>query len=135
VVATSDPAVKLRDAQILYAEQQRPLIAERLIREAIQIYEERGDTLGLGHAYRSYGKADVISLGKPGLFAIAAKQAGSRVLDGRILAEQVGMGVPKGRNAAAEYVGKFVEEAKAEGLVKSAIERAGLRGVVVAPLK
>jgi polar amino acid transport system substrate-binding protein len=33
------------------------------------------------------------------------------------------------------YVGKFVEEAKAEGLVKSAIERAGLRGVVVAPLK
>jgi hypothetical protein len=46
------------------------------------------------------------------------------------------MGVPKGRNsAAAAYVGKFVEEAKAEGLVKSAIERSGLRGVAVAPLK
>ena len=81
------------------------------------------------------GKADVITLGKPGLFAIAAKQAGSRVLDGRIWVEQVGMAVPKGRNAAAAYVGKFVEEAKAEGLVKSAIERAGLRGVTVAPLK
>ena len=81
------------------------------------------------------GKADVIATGKPGLFAVAAKQPGSRVLDGRILVEPIGMGVPKGRNAAAAYVGKFVEEAKAEGLVKSAIERAGLRGVVVAPLK
>ena len=44
--------------------------------------------------------------------------------------------MPKGRNpAAAAYVDKFVEEAKAGGLVKEAIERAGLRGVVVAPLK
>lgn len=82
------------------------------------------------------GKADVIATGKPGLFAVAAKQPGSRVLDGRILVEPIGMGVPKGRNAAAAvYVGKFVEEAKEAGLVKSAIERAGLRGVVVAPLK
>ena len=48
----------------------------------------------------------------------------------------MGMGVPKGRDAAAAvYVGKFVEEAKAARLVKSAIEQAGLRGVVVAPLK
>ncbi len=82
------------------------------------------------------GKADVISIGKPGLFAMAAKQRGSRVLDGRILVEPIGMGVPKGRNAAASvYVAGFVEEAKAQGLVKSAIERAGLRGVVVAPPK
>jgi tetratricopeptide (TPR) repeat protein len=56
VVASSDPAVKLRDAEVLYSEEQRPLIAERLIREAIHIYEEHGDSLGLGHAYRSYGK-------------------------------------------------------------------------------
>ena len=51
------------------------------------------------------------------------------------LSEPIGMGVPKGRDAAAAaYVGRFVEAAKAEGLVKSAIERAGMRGVVVAPL-
>ncbi len=82
------------------------------------------------------GKADVIATGKPGLFAVAAKQPGSRVLDGRILVEPIGIGVPKGRNAAAAaYIGKFVEETKADGLVKSAIERAGLRGLVVAPLK
>jgi polar amino acid transport system substrate-binding protein len=82
------------------------------------------------------GKADVIALGKTGLFAAAGKLPGSRVLDGSILVEPIAMGVPKGRDsAAAAYVGKFVEEAKAEGLVKSAIERAGLRGVIVAPLK
>jgi polar amino acid transport system substrate-binding protein len=82
------------------------------------------------------GKADVIAAIKTALFAEAGKQPGSRVLDGRIFVEPIGMGVPKGRaTAAAVYVGKFVEEAKAEGLVKSAIERAGLRGVVVAPLK
>jgi len=56
VVESSDPGVKLSDAQILYSEQQRPLIAERLIRQAIGIYEERGDSLGLGHAHRTYAQ-------------------------------------------------------------------------------
>lgn len=82
------------------------------------------------------GKSDAIAGTKTGLFGVVTKQPNTRVLDGRILIEPTGMGVPKGRDpAAAAYVGKFVEEAKVEGLVKSAIERAGLRGVVVAPLK
>jgi len=82
------------------------------------------------------GKVEVIAATKVALFAVAQGLPGSRVLDGRILVEPIGMGVPKGRDApAASYVGTFVEEAKASGLVKSAIERAGLRGVVVAPLK
>jgi polar amino acid transport system substrate-binding protein len=82
------------------------------------------------------GKADVIAATTTTLLAGAQKRPGSRVLDGRILAEPIGMGVPKGRDAAAAaYVGRYVEDAKAKGLVKSAIERAGLRGAVVAPLK
>ena len=88
------------------------------------------------YALLGAGKADVIAATKTALFTEAEKQPGSRVLDGRILSEPIGMGVPKGRNtAAAGYVSKFVEAAKAEGLIKSAIERAGLRGVVVAPPK
>jgi polar amino acid transport system substrate-binding protein len=88
------------------------------------------------YALLAAGKVDVIAATKTALFAEVEKQPGSRVLDGRILSEPIGMGVPKGRaTAAAAYVGKFVEAAKAEGLVKSAIERAGLRGVVVAPPK
>jgi polar amino acid transport system substrate-binding protein len=88
------------------------------------------------YALLDTGNADAIAATKTALFTGAASRPGSRVLDGRILVEPVGMGVPKGRNAAAAaYVGKFVEEAKAAGLVKSAIERAELRGVVAAPLK
>jgi polar amino acid transport system substrate-binding protein len=76
---------------------------------------------------------DVIAATKTSLFLGAEGRTGSRVLDGRILIEPIGIGVPKGRGAAGAFVGKFVQEAKAEGLVKSAIERAKLRGVVVAP--
>jgi polar amino acid transport system substrate-binding protein len=32
------------------------------------------------------------------------------------------------------YARQFIEDAKSEGLVQAAIERAGARGVVVAPL-
>jgi polar amino acid transport system substrate-binding protein len=80
------------------------------------------------------GKLEVVAATKAALFSASAKQPGSRVLDGRLLVEPIGMGVPKGRDAAAaRYVAQFVEEAKAQGTVKAAIERAGLRGVTVAP--
>jgi len=96
----------------------------------------RANSVAEFQAFLGSGKADVIATGKTGLFAVAAKLPGSRVLDGSILVEPIAMGVPKGRDpAAAAYVGKFIEDAKAEGLVKSAIERAGLRGVIVAPPK
>jgi polar amino acid transport system substrate-binding protein len=82
------------------------------------------------------GKADVIAATKTALFVEADKIPGSRVLEGRFLVEPIGAGVPKGRNAAAAaYVESFIESVKADGMVKSAIDRAGLRGVVVAPLK
>jgi tetratricopeptide (TPR) repeat protein len=55
VVATSDPAAKLRDAGDLFDRQDRPLIAERLIREAINTYQSNNDQLGLAEAYRTYG--------------------------------------------------------------------------------
>lgn len=96
----------------------------------------RAKTLPDNYALLDAGKTDVMAATKPALFAGAEKRPGTRVLDGRFPVDAVGMGVPKGRDtAAAEYVGNFVEEAKAGGLVKSAIDRAGLRGVVVAPPK
>lgn len=48
------PAEKLLLAGWYYEERNSPRPAERLIREAIQIYQANGDRLGLGHAYRSY---------------------------------------------------------------------------------
>jgi tetratricopeptide (TPR) repeat protein len=55
VIATSDPAAKLNDAGDLFDRQDRPLIAERLIREAIDTYQSNKDQLGLAEAYRTYG--------------------------------------------------------------------------------
>lgn len=96
----------------------------------------RTKTVGELDAVLDSGNADVIAATKTLLYDRAAKRPGSRVLDGRFLVEPIGMAVPKGRNAiAAAYVGKFVEEAKAAGVVKSAIDKAGLRGVNAAPLK
>jgi polar amino acid transport system substrate-binding protein len=96
----------------------------------------RAKTLPENYALLDGGKTDVMAATKPALFAGAESRPGTRVLDGRLPVDPVGMAVPKGRaSAAAAYVDKFVEEAKADGLVKGAIERVGLRGVVVAALK
>jgi tetratricopeptide (TPR) repeat protein len=54
-IAISEPAAKLRDAEDLFGRQDRPLIAERLIREAVESYQRRNDQLGLADAYRTYG--------------------------------------------------------------------------------
>jgi len=81
-------------------------------------------------------KVHAIAIGKTFLFSVAAKLPGSHVLDGSILVEPIAMGVVKGRDPAGlGYVNQFVEEAKAKGVVKTAIERDKLKGVKVAPPK
>jgi tetratricopeptide (TPR) repeat protein len=55
IVATSDPQTKLSDAFHLYRIQNRPIPAQRLIFEAIGIYQSRNDVKGLADAYLLYG--------------------------------------------------------------------------------
>ena len=55
IVASSDPLTKLNDAQVLFSEKNRPVPAEKLIDEAVAIYQNKGDAHGLGNAYREYG--------------------------------------------------------------------------------
>jgi polar amino acid transport system substrate-binding protein len=81
------------------------------------------------------GKADAIGWSKPVLFEISKELPDSRVLDGRPGIDPHAMALPMGRNLGLAYARKFIEEAKSEGLVKAAIERAGIRGAVVAPLQ
>ena len=81
------------------------------------------------------GKADVFAALKPALFASSRQLPGSRVLEGRFSVEEICVAVPKGHDLGMGYVRKFVEDAKAEGLVKAAIDKAELRGVVVSPLR
>jgi polar amino acid transport system substrate-binding protein len=81
------------------------------------------------------GRADAIFSIKPSLFEVSNQLPGSRVLDGRPGIDPHAMAMPKGRDPGVAYARKFVEDAKSEGLVKLAIERAGMRGAVVAPLE
>lgn len=81
------------------------------------------------------GKADAIFSIKPSLFEASSQLPGSRVLDGRPGVDPHAMAIPKGRDVGVAYARKFIEDAKREGLVKAAIERAGMRGAVVAPLE
>jgi len=78
------------------------------------------------------GRADVMGSIKPVLFELSSQLPGSRVLDGRPGIDPHAMALPKGRNLGVAYARRFIEDAKARGLVKAAIERAGVRGVVVA---
>ncbi len=78
-------------------------------------------------------KADAIFSIKPSLFEISSQLPGARVLDGRPGIDPHAMALPKGRGAGLAYARRFVEDAKAEGLVRAAIDRAGIRGAIVAP--
>jgi polar amino acid transport system substrate-binding protein len=79
------------------------------------------------------GKVDAIAQNRFLLLGLAEQLPGSRVLEDRFSAAEMTIVLPKGRAAALEYVGVFVEEAKRSGSVGKAIEAAGLRGVSVAP--
>ena len=54
VEPNADPLTKLNNAELLFRQQDQPVLAEKLIREAIAIYGERDDAHGLGNAYREY---------------------------------------------------------------------------------
>lgn len=79
------------------------------------------------------GKADVLAGLKQNLVALSEKLPGSRLVDGRFMAVQQSIAVPKGRDAGLAYLRGFVEGSKASGLVVRGIERSGALGVAVAP--
>jgi len=76
------------------------------------------------------GQVDVFAANKANLFEISDKLPGSRVLDGRFSVDRFALGIPKGRESGLAYARKFIEEAKSEGLVDAAIQRAGVRGTI-----
>ena len=79
-------------------------------------------------------QADAIAATKTFLHGRLGQMSGARVLDGRLLVEPVAIALPKGTDAAAmAVITEFVHDAKRSGLVARAIERAGLKGVDVAP--
>lgn len=79
------------------------------------------------------GKANAMASARPTLLSYAAKLPGSHVLEDRYGANINRIVVPKGKTAWLSYIGEFVEDAKAKGVVQKAIERGGPPGVTVSP--
>jgi polar amino acid transport system substrate-binding protein len=79
------------------------------------------------------GAVDALAGLRQALIDLAPRLPGSRMLEGRFMAVQQAVGVPRGRAAALAYLRAFVEDAKASGLVARAIAETGARGVAVAP--
>ena len=73
-------------------------------------------------------KLDALAGLRPALVEESGKLADTRILDGKFTAVQQAIGVQKGKAIAAKFVGDFVEEAKASGLVASLIDRHNVTG-------
>jgi polar amino acid transport system substrate-binding protein len=111
---------------------QPDIFLSRTLRNAVVVRES--SLAGTSELLKS-GRADAIFSIKPSLFEVSSQLPGSRVLDGRPGVDPHSMAMPRGRDLGVAYARKFVEDAKREGLVKAAIERAGMHGAVVAPLE
>lgn len=79
------------------------------------------------------GKIEGIALSRESLTGLLGKIAGARILDDAFLNSSTAVCVPKGKPAALAYVSEFIEEAKASGLVRKALDEMGLKSSQVAP--
>jgi polar amino acid transport system substrate-binding protein len=79
------------------------------------------------------GRADAWASPRPPLLVYAAKLPGARVLDDRYGENLQAIAVAKDRTERLAFAREWVEAAKASGLIQHAIERAGERGIEVAP--
>ena len=70
---------------------------------------------------------------KQPLVEFAAAHPSLRVMDGRFMAIQQAMGMPKGRSKAHAYLKTFIEEMKASGFCAEALKRSNQPDAVVAP--
>ncbi len=76
------------------------------------------------------GEVQAVGLGKESLESLQPKLPGARILDGHFHATGVAVAVPPGRAASLAYVSAFLEEAKASGVVRKALDANGLSGAV-----
>jgi polar amino acid transport system substrate-binding protein len=79
------------------------------------------------------GRIAAIALSRESLGGLAKTIPGSRILNDAFLNSSTAVCVPKGRPAALAYVSDFIEEAKASGLVRRALDEMGLTASQVAP--
>jgi polar amino acid transport system substrate-binding protein len=79
------------------------------------------------------GKLDAIALSRESVGGLVDGLPGSRVLEEAFLNSTTAVAVPQNKPAARAFVTAFIEEAKAAGLVRRALDAAGLKTSQVAP--
>ena len=75
------------------------------------------------------GRADALAGLKPALLESIDKIPDGRVLEGQFMIVNHGLGTPRDRRAAAEYLKTFVEEMNASGFVARSIRRHDVHGL------
>jgi polar amino acid transport system substrate-binding protein len=103
---------------------------ERNIKQATLM---RTDTLDSSYEQFVRDKLEVLAGLRPRLLSDVEKLPGARILDGKFSAVQQAIGTPRKNSAAAEFLRRFVEEAKASGFVQGLIDKHKVRGLTVAP--
>jgi polar amino acid transport system substrate-binding protein len=93
---------------------------------AVEIPDDAFELMRTGHA-------DAWASPRPPLLEYVSQLPGARVLDDRYGANLQSMVVPMSQAGRLDYISAFLESAKASGLLQRAIERAGERGIEVAP--
>jgi polar amino acid transport system substrate-binding protein len=79
------------------------------------------------------GKADAIALSRETIVALLDVLPGSRALDGGFLNSTTAVAVAKNKPAALAFVRAFIEEAKASGLIRRALDDMGLTTSQIPP--
>ncbi len=91
------------------------LIRTKGARASIDLFNER--------------RADALAGLKPALLESLDKMPDARLLEGKFMTVNHGLGIPRDRPAAARYLKAFVEEMNASGFVARSIERHGIQGL------
>jgi polar amino acid transport system substrate-binding protein len=104
-------------------------LARTLKHATLVLFKEAGEA----QRELARGRLDALAQGREALLDFAKKAPGTRVLDDPIVSTSVIVVVPKDRPATREWAARFLEEAKADGTVRLALDGAGFRDAPVAP--
>ncbi|HEY0303028.1 MAG TPA: transporter substrate-binding domain-containing protein [Rhizomicrobium sp.] len=80
------------------------------------------------------GEGDAFALSQDSFVGMLPQVPGARVLPGQFQQTGISVAVPKGRPGALRLASRLLEEAKASGLVRRALDAAGFKDAAVAPL-
>lgn len=81
------------------------------------------------------GEGDAFALSHDSFVGMLPQVPGARVLTGQFQQTGISVAVPKGRPGALKLASQLLEEAKASGAVRRALDAAGFKDAAVAPLE